>query len=133
MRDHTSLIAWQEARAVSLAAIELSRTFWRTSVGHVFSQLLRASLSVQVNIAEGYAFTETPSFQRHLRIAYGSAVESADLLCMLIESKSVTHTAVEPVLARCRRSQQLLMGLMRRGKGRSSSAELEERSAAKSD
>ncbi len=128
MRDHTSLIAWQEARAVSLAAIDLSREYWRPPAGHVFSQLLRSSLSVQLNIAEGYSFTQTPSFHRHLRIAYGSAVETADLLCMLIESKSASVEIVEPILSRCRRSQQLILGLMRRKEGGKVTGERQEES-----
>jgi four helix bundle protein len=51
-----------------------------------FAQLQRASLSVQLNIAEGYAFGDSPSFTRHLAIAYGSAVETGELLEVALEA-----------------------------------------------
>ena len=58
MRDHRSLEAWREARTV-----------------------------VQLNIAEGYAYADSPSFTRHLRIAYGSSVETGELLEIALEAK----------------------------------------------
>src|SRR5215216_4389644 len=76
MRDHKSLHAWQEARGVVLGVIDLARTAWKPYAAALFSQLQRASLSVQLNIAEGYAYATSPSFTRHLAIAYGSAVET---------------------------------------------------------
>ena len=75
--DHRSLYAWQEARAVALGAIDLARVSWKPYASALFSQLQRASLSVQLNIAEGYAYGNSPSFTHHLAIAYGSAVETA--------------------------------------------------------
>ncbi|HTO72200.1 MAG TPA: four helix bundle protein [Gemmatimonadales bacterium] len=118
MRDHTSLLAWREANIVALAAVNLNTKYWKPPAGHIFSQLLRSSLSVQLNIAEGYAFTDSPSFLRHLRIAYGSAVETADLLNLLVQSRTVGLEPVSEVLGHCRRSQKLLMGLIRRQAGK---------------
>jgi four helix bundle protein len=76
MRDHRSLEAWQEARLVVLGAIQLSRVSWKPYAAALFGQFQRASLPVQLNIAEGYAYANLPSFTRHLAIAYGSAVET---------------------------------------------------------
>jgi four helix bundle protein len=117
MRDHRSLHAWQEARAVVLGAIELARYSWKPYAAALFSQLQRASLSVQLNIAEGYAFGECPTYVRHLRIAYGSAVETGELLETALKANVI---AVEPgvrLLHRNRRSQQLLLGMLRRMTG----------------
>ena len=75
VRDHTSLRAWQEAHAISVAVIRLARSSWKPYASALFNQLQRASLSVQLNIAEGYPFGDSPTFTRHLGIAYGSAVE----------------------------------------------------------
>ena len=52
MRDHKSLLAWQEARKVVQAVFEGSRTCWKPYAAAVFAQLQRACLSVQLNIAE---------------------------------------------------------------------------------
>src|SRR5690242_3036568 len=43
----------------------------------------RSSLSVQLNIAEGYSLPRR--FRSHLEIAYGSAVETGDLLELALE------------------------------------------------
>jgi four helix bundle protein len=80
VRDHRSLHAWQETQAVVLGTIELARHSWKPFASALFSQVQRASLSVQLTIAEGYSFGESPTYVRHLRIAYGSAVETGELL-----------------------------------------------------
>jgi len=114
MIDHTSLLAWQEAEAVSLGVLDIGKKYWKPYAQAVFDQLQRASVSVQTNIAEGYAYTNSPSFRNHLRIAYGSAIESGDLLVLLVRGRIVPQNEIEPLLARCRRSQRLILGLIKR-------------------
>jgi four helix bundle protein len=114
VRDHRSLHAWQEARAVVLGVIQLAQSSWRPWASALFSQLQRSSLSVQLNIAEGYAYGDTPSFQRHLAIAYGSAVETGDLLEIALDAQIVTADSGNPLLVRNRRSQRLLLGMLKR-------------------
>ena len=89
MRDHRGLECWREAREVNLAVLRLSRDYWRPHASAAFSQLQRASLSVQLNIAEGYTFGSSPSFTRHLAIAFGSAVETIEIIELLIEAEIV--------------------------------------------
>ena len=79
----------------------------------MFSQLQRASLSVQLNIAEGYAFGETPTYTRHLRIAYGSAVETGELLEIALKANVIAVDIGTNLLTRNRRSQRLLLGMLR--------------------
>ncbi|HEU4763131.1 MAG TPA: four helix bundle protein [Gemmatimonadales bacterium] len=112
MRDHTSLLAWQEARAVSLAVVRLTNEHWRPQGGAILGQLQRASVSAQVNIAEGYAWAHSPAYFRHLKIAYGSAVECGDLLALLGDSGLAPQDLVAPTIERCRRCQRLLLGLL---------------------
>ena len=80
MRDHKSLLAWQEAHAVALALLPAIRQVKHAYANPIFAQLQRAALSVQLNIAEGYAHKASKRFRNHLDIAYGSAVETAELL-----------------------------------------------------
>jgi len=114
MRDHRSLHAWQEARGVVLGVIDLARTAWKPYAAALFSQLQRASLSVQLNIAEGYSFGASRSFTRHLNIAYGSAVETGELLEIALDANIVTRDIADHLLHRNRRSQRLLLGMLRR-------------------
>jgi four helix bundle protein len=112
MRDHRSLIAWQEARTTALESIRLCRDHWVPYGAAIFAQLQRASLSVQLNIAEGYAFTRSATLVRHFFIAYGSAVETGELLQILIDSEIVPRHCCEEVVSRNARSQRLLLGLL---------------------
>jgi four helix bundle protein len=116
MRDHRSLHAWQEARGVVLGVIDLARTGWKPYAAALFTQIQRASLSVQLNIAEGYAYGESPTFSRHLAIAYGSAVETGELLEIALDAGVVSGDLGKHLLRRNRRSQKLTLGLLKRQK-----------------
>ena len=78
-----------------------------------FEQVGRAALSVQLNIAEGYSFGRSASFTNHLRIAYGSAVETADLLEFLRDLGAVPVLECDPLIALNRECQACIMGLLR--------------------
>jgi four helix bundle protein len=114
MRDHTSLHAWQEAHAVTLLVIQLLRTAWKPYGSALFYQLQRAALSVQLNIAEGYTFGDSPTFTRHLGVAYGSAVETGELLRLLADAAILRPEALTEVRQRNARSQRLILGLLKR-------------------
>lgn len=103
-----------------LGTIHLARHSWKPYAAALFSQLQRSSLSVQLNIAEGYAFGESPSFTRHLAIAYGSAVETGELLQIALDAEVVASAVAKYLVARNRRSQQLLLGMLKKRKKGSS-------------
>jgi four helix bundle protein len=113
MRDHTSLHAWQEAHAVTLGVIRLSRDGWRPYAGALFFQLQRASLSVELNLAEGYTFGDSPTFTRHLGIAYGSSVETEGLLRIGIEAEVLPPAEGRALLDHAHRTSRLLLGLLK--------------------
>jgi four helix bundle protein len=114
MRDHTSLHAWQEAHATSIGVIRLARLAWKPYASALFSQLQRASLSVQLNIAEGYTFGDSPTLTRHLGIAYGSAVETGELLQLVLHAEVVDEESVTTLLKRTRRTERLLLGMLKK-------------------
>jgi four helix bundle protein len=98
---------------VVLGSLDLARSSWKPYAAALFSQLQRASLSVQLNIAEGYAYADSPSFTRHLAIAYGSAVETGELLEIALDASLVPSDVGNRLLTQNRRSQRLLLGLLR--------------------
>ena len=69
-------------------------------------QLQRAELSVQLNIAEGYALKSSKRFRNHLDIAYASAVETGDLLELCGEMELLGQEVIGLTLGRCHRSQR---------------------------
>ena len=114
MQDHKSIVAWQEAHEVARAALRSCRLLWKPYATALFGQLQRSSLSVQLNIAEGYALRSPKRFYYHLQVAYGSAVETAELLELALEEDLLPDSEGQAMLARCRRTQSLLLGLLRR-------------------
>ena len=114
MRNHKSLLAWQEAKAVTKGVLQLCGVAWKPQYAAVFSQLQRSSVSVQVNIAEGYGFGPTARMRNHLRIAYASAIETGDLLELLEESDLFEQGTTTELVRRCDKSQKLLTGLLKR-------------------
>jgi four helix bundle protein len=102
---------------VVLGTLEVARSNWKPYAAALFAQLQRASLSVQLNIAEGYAYGNTPSFTRHLAIAYGSAVETGEMLEIALDAQLVTAAIGKQLLARNQRSQRLLLGLLKWRRG----------------
>lgn len=112
MKDHTSLLAWQTAREIALDVAKLARAHWKPSNSAVFGQLTRASRSVRLNIAEGYTFTNTPTFRRHLDIAYGSAVETGELLEHAKTAEILPAADLDELIERSKRCQRLTYGLL---------------------
>ena len=114
MRDHRSLLAWQEARWVTGASIQLCRYHWKPYGSAVFDQLQRAAVSAQINIAEGYALAGAKRFHNHLVIAYGSAVEAGDLLRTGKEEDLFPEEISQPAIIHNQNAQSLLLGLLKR-------------------
>jgi four helix bundle protein len=114
MRDHKSLLAWQEAQSLSLQALRISKSFWAAHAAELFRQFQRASLSIQLNIAEGHALGDRGRFANHLAVAYGSAVETADLLDLLREAGVIPSTEAERASQSAHRCERLLLGLLKR-------------------
>ncbi len=111
---HQSLIAWQEAKEVSRSAYRAAKHYWTAPASAIFAQLLRSALSAQLNTAEGFALADYGRFGNHLAIAYGSAIETGDILELVTEEEIVPKDFGEVALRRCRRTERLLLGLLKR-------------------
>ncbi len=113
MVSHRDLDAWRVSREIVVILLRLCRDRWQPWASALFSQALRATLSVQLNIAEGYAFGRSPTRLRHYRIAYGSAVEAGELCDHLVEAGIVDKEGAETLLGLALRSRELCWGLIR--------------------
>jgi len=85
MHTHRELIAWQRAHDLTLAVFRYAGLHWSPSIAAPLEQLRRSSLSVELNIVEGYAFGRSARCRNHFRIAFGSAAESKALIELLSE------------------------------------------------
>ena len=111
MREHSVLQAWQRARALVIEVHHLTNRIWQPHLAHMIQQLRRSSLSVQLNVAEGYALGTRKLFARHLAIAYGSAIETVDLIDLLLELSDQGTTDLKVLKERARRNCALVLAL----------------------
>ena len=75
VRGYRDLIAWQRAVELARHCDSLSERFWRSRRRAIAEQLLKAGVSVPMNIAEGHGRLSHADNVRHLTIALGSLRE----------------------------------------------------------
>jgi len=114
VRDHTSLIVWQKARQVALGCARLARSHWRPYAAPGYEQLTSAALSVQLNIAEGYALWTVGKQRQHFRTAYGSCVETIDCLGYLRDAGAIPIGECERLLSVAREVQWMLVAMLKK-------------------
>lgn len=81
MANYKKLICWQKADNLALLVYKLTGSFPKNEAFGMTSQLRRASLSVPVNIVEGYNRNSKKELARFLNISLGSLAETEYLLC----------------------------------------------------
>jgi len=69
---------------------------------------------VQLNIAEGFALGDRGRFGNHLAIAFGSAVETTDLVELCHAEGIIPREEAEEMLLHCGNCERLLLGLLKR-------------------
>lgn len=69
---------------------------------------------MQLNIAEGYALMTPRRIRNHLEIAYGSAVETKELLEILTDNDLLPGDLGREAIQSRSRSQGLILGLIKR-------------------
>lgn len=96
IESYRDLLAWQKAVDLAVDVYALTRTFPRSEIYGVSSQLQRATVSVASNIAEGHA-KSTASYLNHLSISGGSLAETETILIIgnrVGYSKLETHLSL---------------------------------------
>src|SRR5437764_15451544 len=93
MRDFKDLLVWQKAHQLTLDVYKISAKFPNSELFGLTSQMRRAAISIEANIAEGCGRWGDGEFGRFLQIAAGSASE---LECHLLIAKDLEFvTAAE--------------------------------------
>lgn len=90
MFKHESLLVYQKALDYSVSAVQMSKRLTR-GYYPLADQLLRASTSVPLNIAEGNGKWHVKERVNHFRIARASAFECAAIMDILGKLELITH------------------------------------------
>jgi four helix bundle protein len=75
MQDFRNLKVWERAHSLTLDIYRCSKLFPREEIYGLTSQLRRATVSIEANIAEGTCRNGDADFARFLQMAAGSASE----------------------------------------------------------
>jgi len=111
MADFRNLRVWQKANALSVATAEALDGV-RGHAGVILrGQLLRATFSIQANIAEGSSKRSDREFARYIRIALGSSTESASHLILLRDLGAIDAAAFTSLDSRLDEVGKMLSGL----------------------
>ncbi len=76
LKAFRKLIVWQRAHELTLMVYKAGENFPKHELFGLTSQIRRSAVSVEANIAEGYALGTSPNYLRHLHISVGSLAET---------------------------------------------------------
>jgi four helix bundle protein len=113
MFRYQSLEAWKRAHATVVLVLRTTDEPRHPRVRPVFDQLRRAVISIEANIVEGYALGTTALYQRHLRIAMGSAAEAECLVRVAREMEYLERSAADTIDEVLSGAMRALHGLIR--------------------
>ena len=96
IHSYRDLLAWQKAVDFAVDIYSLTRTFPKSEIYGLSSQLQRAAVSIASNIAEGHS-RSTATYLNHLGVSDGSLRETETDLIIANRvgfSKTETHLAL---------------------------------------
>lgn len=85
MRRYTDLVVWQRAHALTLVVYEVTRDFPSDEKYGLVSQLRRACVSIEANLAEGSSRRTEVDFARFVNMSEGSASEVEVLMRIAVD------------------------------------------------
>jgi four helix bundle protein len=112
-RGFRQLNVWQKAYELTLEVYRVTKTFPKTEVYGLSSQLQRAAVSVPANIAEGYERNHRKEYLQFLFIAKGSLGEVETYLLLAADLGYLDPTEYASIDEKRKAASRLLKGLIR--------------------
>lgn len=107
------LRCWQEARQLVKNIYQLT-AFGKLSKDYgLKDQLQRASVSIMINIAEGFSRYHKKEFIRFLNISQSSASEVKSLLYIICDLEYVEKSKIDHLQSRCEKTKALTLSLLK--------------------
>lgn len=104
------IIAWQKAKVLTVKIYSL---FGNSKDYGFKDQILRASVSVMNNIAEGFERKSNQEFKQFLYIAKGSCGELRSMLILAKELHKIDEQEAEKLLAMAEEISKILSGFIK--------------------
>ena len=112
--SYRDLTVWRRAMELVEETYRVARLLPKTEQYALTNQLLRASVSVPANIAEGHARAGKREFLNFLSIAGGSLAETETLLLLAIRVGYIRAQDADKALKIADEVSRMLMGLRKR-------------------
>lgn len=113
MQPFTRLKVWRKARDLSLSTYSLTSRMPTSERFGLVSQMRRAAVSIEGNIAEGAGRSARGDFLRFLHIASGSAAELQSHVLLARDLGLLSHEQSSTLLAQTEEVKRMLVGLLR--------------------
>jgi four helix bundle protein len=111
LKAFRKLIVWQRAHELTLMIYKMSEKFPKHELFGLTSQIRRSAVSVEANIAEGYALGTGPNYLRHLNISIGSLAETESHIEIAHDLKYLSDADYEKLTEKGREVGYLLSRL----------------------
>jgi four helix bundle protein len=107
------LEVWQKARAFMSPIYELGKELIDRKDYELRNQIVRASMSIMLNIAEGFARRSNNEFRQFLYIAHGSAAEVQSCLYIAKDQHYCDEPRFQDMYGRCDEISRMIAGLIK--------------------
>ena len=107
------IIAWQKSREIVNEIYDVFESASTKKDYALQNQLTRASISIMLNIAEGFGRKTNKEFKQYLVIAHGSVSEVQSGLYIVLDRKYIEQIQFDSLYKKCTEVSKMLMGLIK--------------------
>lgn len=112
-KNYRDLELWQRAMDLVIECYEVTKSFPKSEMFGLSSQIQRAAVSIPANVAEGHRRQHRAEFTQHLFIACGSLAELETHVDIAQRLRYVSTPRAQELLSRAGEVGRLLNGLLR--------------------
>lgn len=111
IKSYKDLEVWQKAMDLVVMCYQTTKSFPRSEVYGLASQLQRAAVSIPANIAEGRERKYSKEFAQHLSMAYSSLAEVETHIQIAQRLNYINSTETEQLLEQTAEIGRMINGL----------------------
>jgi len=96
--NFTDLNIWQKSHQLAISIYKITKTFPKSEIFGITSQLQRAATSISANIAEGFGRKGNKEFVQFLHLSKGSLYETQNFLILCQDIGYIEKIKVKTLL-----------------------------------